>query len=204
MIPETDGFVIWLTGLPASGKSSLAQALKEELETEHIHAFILDADDLRQLLTPEPEYTDCERQWLYQVIASLAILLSRNGNNVIIAATGNRRLYREKARHHISRFAEVYLKCPLTICQERDEKGQFSRNDDTGADSVPGIGVAYERPFAPEVVVETAVRSPREAAQSVIIILKLEKIIKAPTQSQIHPLITQQSRIQQPSHNSLT
>jgi len=176
------GFVIWLTGLPASGKSSLALALKEELEHSHIHTVILDVDELRQLLTPQPEYTDGERQWLYQAIVGLATLLSRNGDNVIIAATGNRRLYREQARRQIPRYAEVYLCCPLDICQERDEKGQFARDEENGADSVPGIGVAYERPFAPEVIVETDILSPRRAAKSVITTLKLERIIGSPKQ----------------------
>jgi adenylylsulfate kinase len=180
MNPLTSGFVIWLTGLPASGKSSLALALKEELDTENIHTIILDANELRQLLTPEPEYTDCERQWLYQAIVGLATLLSNNGDNVIIAATGNRRLYREKARHRIPRFAEVYVQCPLDICQQRDEKGQFLRSEENGADSVPGIGVAYEQPFAPEVIVETATQSPQKAAKSVITILHLEKFIGEP------------------------
>jgi len=183
------GFVIWLTGLPASGKSSLALALKEELEISRIHTVILDVDELRQLLTPQPEYTDCERQWLYQTIVGLATLLSRNGNNVIIAATGNRRLYREQARRQIPLYAEVYLHCPLDICQERDEKGQFARDEENGADSVPGIGVAYERPFAPEVVVETATLSPCRAAKSVITTLKLEKIIGEPKQEKTLALI---------------
>lgn len=182
MNQHSSGFVIWLTGLPASGKSSLALALKEELDTEQIHTIILDANELRQLLTPEPEYTDYERQWLYQAIIGLAILLARNGDNVIIAATGNRQRYREKARRQIPRFAEVYLQCPLAICQERDEKGQFLRDEENGADSVPGIGVAYERPFAPEAVVETAIQSPRRAAKSIITTLKLEKIIGAKKQ----------------------
>lgn len=181
MTRQQPGFVIWLTGLPASGKSSLALALKEELECDHIHTIILDVNNLRQLLTPEPEYTDNERQWLYQAIVGLATLLSCNGDNVIIAATGNRRLYREQARRQITRFAEVYVQCPLEVCQERDEKGQFLRDEENGADSVPGIGVAYERPFAPEVIVETVTQSPRKAARSVITILHLEKIIGEPS-----------------------
>lgn len=183
------GFVLWLTGLPASGKSSLALAIKEELEIEHIHTIILDANDLRQLLTPNPQFTDYERQWLYRAITGLATMLACNGDNVIIAATANRRIYREKARHHIERFAEIYLHCPLEICQERDEKGQFLQDDEDGADSVPGIGVAYERPFAPEVVVETTTQSPRKAARSVITTLKLEKIIGEPTQAHTPTLI---------------
>jgi adenylylsulfate kinase len=177
MKPQPPGFVIWLTGLPASGKSSLARAIKEELELAHIHTIILDANDLRQLLTPEPQYTDYERQWLYHAITGLATMLAGNGDNVIIAATGNRRVYREKARWQITRFAEVYVQCPLEVCQERDEKGQFLRSEENGADSVPGIGVAYERPFAPEVIVETVTQSPRDAAKLVITILKLEKVI---------------------------
>lgn len=175
------GFVLWLTGLPASGKSSLALAIKKELENDHIHTIILDANDLRQLLTPEPQYTDYERKWLYRAITGLAIMLACNGDNVIIAATANRRIYRETARRQIQRFAEIYICCPLEICQERDEKGQFLQSDENGADSVPGIGVAYERPFAPEVVVETTKQSPREAALSVITLLKLEKIIGEPS-----------------------
>ncbi|MBE2223106.1 MAG: adenylyl-sulfate kinase [Anaerolineae bacterium] len=180
MKPAYPGFVLWLTGLPASGKSSLALAIKEELENEHIHTIILDANDLRQLLTPDPQYTDYERQWLYRAITGLATMLACNGDNVIIAATANRRIYRETARRQIQRFAEVYVHCPLGICQERDEKGQFLRNEENGADSVPGIGVAYERPFAPEVTVETITQSPRRAAESVITTLKLEKIILEP------------------------
>jgi adenylylsulfate kinase len=181
MNKKLPGFVIWLTGLPASGKSSLALAIKEELDNEDIHTIILDANDLRQLLTPDPQYTDYERQWLYRAISGLATMLACNGDNVIIAATANRRIYRETARRQIRHFAEVYVHCPLEICQERDEKGQFLPHDEEGADSVPGIGVAYERPFAPEVIVETNTQSPREAALSVITSLKLEKIIGAPS-----------------------
>jgi adenylylsulfate kinase len=193
------GFVIWLTGLPASGKSSLAQAIKEELDNEDIHTIILDANDLRQLLTPDPQYTDYERQWLYRAITGLATMLACNGDNVIIAGTANRRIYRETARRQNQRFAEVYVRCPLEICQERDEKGQFLEHDEEGADSVPGIGVAYERPFAPEVIVETTTQSPREAALSVITLLKLEKIIGEPGHGESSKREPQTNTSEQPS-----
>ena len=83
------------------------------------------------------------------------------------------------------------MQCPLDICQERDEKGQFLRSEENGADSVPGIGVAYERPFAPEVIVETVTQSPRDAAKSVITSLKLEKIIGEPSHGEsLTPITT--------------
>lgn len=173
------GFVIWITGLPASGKSSLAKAIHDLLADENIMTIILDANDLRALLTPEPEYTDAERRWFYQVMTDLAVQFAWQGANVIIAATGNRRLYREQARRQSPRFAEVYLDCPLAICQNRDPKGQYV--DAACADRLPGIGVAYEPSFAPEVIVNTAHKTPVEAAQSVIDVLKLERIIRGDT-----------------------
>ncbi len=170
------GFVVWITGLPASGKTSLAQAIQGLLADEQILTIVLDADDLRVLLTPEPEYTDAERCWFYKVLTELAVRFAWQGANVIIAATGNRRLYREQARLQSPRFAEVYLDCPLAVCQNRDPKGQYL--NEASADHIPGIGVAYEPSFAPEVIVNTAHKTPPEAAQSVIDVLKLERIIR--------------------------
>ncbi|MBK8987653.1 MAG: adenylyl-sulfate kinase [Chloroflexi bacterium] len=167
------GFVVWITGLPASGKTSLAKAVHDLLADERIFTLILDAGDIRPLLTPKPEYTDAERRWFYQAIIGLAAQFARQGANVIIAATGNRRLYREQARRCCPVFAEVYLDCALDVCRSRDSTGQY--NADT--DYVPGIGVAYEPPFAPEVIVRTASKTPAQAAQTVIDILKLEGII---------------------------
>jgi len=170
------GFVVWITGLPASGKTSLAHAIHDLLATENIPSIILDANDLRQLLTPEPEYTDAERRWFYQVLTGLALKFAGQGTNVLIAATGNRRLYREQARRQCAIFAEVYLDCPLDVCLSRDPTGQYL--NETNADCLPGIGVAYEPSFAPEVIVNTAYKTPYEAARSVINVLKLERIIR--------------------------
>lgn len=169
------GFVIWITGLPASGKTSLARAMQDILADEKIATLILDAAELRTLLTPNPEYTDAERRWLYQILTGLATCFARQGTNVLIAATGNRRTYREQARRLSPVFAEVYLDCPLAVCQSRDPKGQYLNADDK--DHIPGIGVAYEPTFAPEVIVNTADKTPYEAAHSVINVLKLERII---------------------------
>ncbi|MCP5096448.1 MAG: adenylyl-sulfate kinase [Chloroflexi bacterium] len=178
MIDESTGFVIWLTGLPASGKSSLAYAVQEQLQTQQVSTVVLDSDELRRVLTPNPDFTDAERSWFYTVITHLASHLAQSGSNVLIAATGNLCAYREPARRQISRFAEVYLMCPLVVCQRRDPKGIYVLAEQDEADFVPGVNVPYEPPFAPEVVVDMARLLPDVAAGSVIRQLRLNGVIQ--------------------------
>lgn len=173
----SSGFVVWLTGLPASGKTSLAQAIQEQLVRQQIPSVILDSDELREVFTPDPAFTDEERSWFYDVISYLAAHLSQSGTNVLIAATGNLRGYREKARQQNKRFAEVFLQCPLVICEERDPKGVYALAKQGDADYVPGVNVPYEAPFAPELVVDMARVLPSIAAESVIRQLRLTGVI---------------------------
>ncbi|KAA3661154.1 MAG: adenylyl-sulfate kinase [Chloroflexi bacterium] len=171
------GFVIWLTGLPASGKTSLAHAIQEQLLKQHVPSVILDSDELREKFTPKPAFTDEERSWFYDVISYLAAHLSQSGTNVLIAATGNLRGYREKARQQVEHFAEVFLQCPLVICEERDPKGIYALAKQGDADYVPGVNVPYEAPFAPELVVDMSQVLPSIAAESVIRQLRLTGVI---------------------------
>lgn len=171
------GFVLWLTGLPAAGKTSLAYALQEKLDEEGIKTVIIDSDDFREILTPHPTYTEAERRWFYGALARLAAWLAQNGINVIVAATANLHIYRDRARAQIERFAEVYVKCPLPLCRERDPKGIYALADANQSDTVPGIGAPYEPPFMPEAEVDMSRLLPTEAADSVLIQLRLQKII---------------------------
>ena len=162
------GFVIWFTGLPASGKTTLARSTQKLLAEGGVHAVLVDSDDWRPILTPRPEYTEAERDWFYSVIAYLAVWLANNGMNVMVAATANRHLYRDQARQQIERFAEVYVDCPLAVCRQRDPKGIYTLAQAGKADSVPGVGTAYEAPLAPEAVVDTSNNTPADAAESVL------------------------------------
>lgn len=92
---QPPGFAIWFTGLPASGKTALAQQLRLLLAAQGIPTVVLDSDDLRCVLTPQPCYTEDERDWVYRVIAHLATWLTQSSVNVLIAATANRRAYRD-------------------------------------------------------------------------------------------------------------
>jgi adenylylsulfate kinase len=109
--PARAGFAIWLTGLPSSGKTALAHELSGLLGERGIAVQILDSDELRRRLTPNPDYSAEERDWFYDTITFLAELLTANGVHVVIAATACRRAFRQRARDRIARFAEVYVAC---------------------------------------------------------------------------------------------
>jgi adenylylsulfate kinase len=161
------GFALWLTGLPSSGKTSLARALSRLLHERGITVQILDSDELRRRLTPKPTYSQEERDWFYDIIAFLAELLTANGVHVLIAATAPRRAYRQAAREAIERFVEVYVECPPEVCRARDPKGLWERADRGEIATLPGVGTPYEAPVAPEVRVDTARFSAEEAAHCV-------------------------------------
>ncbi len=165
------GFAIWFTGLPASGKTTLARALQRQLEAEGIRVQLLDSDELRRRLTPHPTYRAEERDWFYETIVFLAELLTRNGVNVLIAATAPARRYRDAARARLARFAEVLVACPPDVCRARDPKGLWGRADRGDISAFPGVGVAYEPPSSPELRVNTAHLTVEEATRRILVTL---------------------------------
>ena len=161
-------FAVWLTGLPASGKSTIARALAAELAGKGVRAAVLESDAVRREITPHPEYGDAERDAFYATLAYMARVLLRHGVPVIIDATANRRSYRDRAREAIPRFIEVYVRCPIEVCRSRDPKGIYRRGADGTARNVPGISAAYEPPSMPEVVVDGERDDPSAAARDIV------------------------------------
>jgi len=157
-------FTVWVTGLPGSGKSVVSEKLKKLLEEASVRVEILRMDEMRRLVTPNPKYTDEERQILYNSISYLAMVLTRNNISVIIDATGNLRRYRDLARRIIPNFMEAYVKCPLDLAITRESKRVNTRSAPIGiyegaktgkSRSVPGVQAPYEEPLNPEVIVES-------------------------------------------------
>jgi adenylylsulfate kinase len=153
-----NGLVIWITGLPGSGKSTIAEGIKHRFPD----FVILRMDELRKIVTPEPTYSETERDMVYRAIVYAAKTLSEQGHHVIIDATGNLRKWRTLARNTLPRFVEIYLKCDLPVCAERER----SRKNTHGAPKdiykkgkagwpVPGLQVPYEEPLSPELIIET-------------------------------------------------
>lgn len=165
------GFAVWLTGLPASGKSTVANALHGELAARGVNAALLESDALRRILTPNPGYGDAERDSFYEAMAAIGGLLTRRGVPVIFDATANRRAYRDRARRGIPDFIEVYVDCPLPVCESRDPKGIYRRAREGKAPNVPGIQAAYEPPLAPDLVVRGDTENPEESARRIASLL---------------------------------
>jgi adenylylsulfate kinase len=163
-----DAFAVWVTGLPASGKSTLVASLKAELATRGIDVAVLESDVLRQILTPQPRYDEPEREVFYRQMVFIGELLTRHGVPVIFDATANRRSYRNQARERITRFLEVFVDCPLEVCIARDPKGIYQDGADGKTRSVPGLQAAYEPPESPDVLVYGDKELPEIAAQRVI------------------------------------
>ena len=171
-----DGWCVWVTGLPGSGKSVVAEALLKLLNQKSVHAQLLASDALRKVLTPEPTYSLEERDIVYATLVYIAKLLTQNGVNVVIDATGNLRRYRETAREGIQKFMEVYLECPLDVCMEREAKRKITHQapkriyagaKEGNAPTVPGVGQPYELPINPELAIDTSKCTPVESAHRI-------------------------------------
>ena len=181
--PIEPGWCVWITGLPASGKSVMSEALLRLLAKKGVHAQLLSSDALRKVSTPKPTYSLEERDAVYATLVYIALLLIENGANVVIDATGNLKRYRDEARKQLPRFFEVYLECPLGVCIKREVKrGKtymapkqiYSKALRGKAPTVPGIGEPYEKPLNPEMVIDTTKCSPQKSAQRILKSLRIE------------------------------
>ena len=184
---RTDGWCVWITGLPGSGKSVVCEALLKLLNQKGIHAQLLSSDALRKVLTPKPTYSLEERDVVYSTLVYIAKLLTQNNVNVVIDATGNLRRFRENARKQISKFVEAYLDCPLEVCMEREAKrGKtfqapkqiYAKALEGKAPTVPGLGQPYEPPLNPEIMIKTTQNTPAQAAEQI-----LKRLVKNTTEN---------------------
>jgi adenylylsulfate kinase len=154
------GVVAWFTGLPSSGKSTLAREVAGELRLRDIHAVVLDSDDLRASLVPPLGYDDASRQHLYGTLARLAALIARQGHVVLVPATAHRRIYRDAARALAPAYLEIHVDTPLDECRRRDTKGLYAAH----AAQAPGASLPYEPPVAADFTVHP---SDRDAAAAI-------------------------------------
>jgi adenylylsulfate kinase len=142
------GVVVWLTGLPRSGKSTLAESARAALERAGTPALILDGDRVREALVPRPGYDPASRESFYATLANLAGLCAAQGFVVLVPATAHRRAWREHARAQAPRFVEVHVTATVEECRARDPAGLYTS---APHDALPGAGVAYEPPEHPDV-----------------------------------------------------
>lgn len=146
------GVVVWLTGKPSSGKSTLARALKARLGQGKIVACVLDGDEVRDAFCPRHGYDPKSRDEYYATLANLAALLARQGLVVLVPATAHLKAFRDRARAAAPSFVEVYVEATQAEVEQRDAKGLYRAVHEGRAGGVPGADVGYEVPEAPDVI----------------------------------------------------
>jgi adenylylsulfate kinase len=168
------GFTIWFTGLSGAGKSTLSEAIQERLKSRGRNVEILDGDIVRTHLSKGLGFSKEDRDTNIKRIAFVCSLLTRNGVACISAAISPYRETRAWARGQIGNFIEVYVKCPIDVCRQRDVKGLYKLADEGKIKGFTGVDDPYEEPEHPELIVET---DKETVAESVACILaKLEAL----------------------------
>ncbi|HKO05349.1 MAG TPA: adenylyl-sulfate kinase [Candidatus Acidoferrales bacterium] len=164
------GFTLWFTGLPCSGKSTLAVMVAGELKRRGRGAEILDGDEVRKHLTKGLGFSREDRDENIRRIGYVCRLLSRNGAVAIAAAISPYRAVRDEVRagHESGRFIEVFVNAPLEVCIERDVKGMYKKALAGEIKQFTGVDDPYEAPLAPELAIETSAEAALESAARIL------------------------------------
>lgn len=162
------GVTIWFTGLSGAGKSTLAEALTRHFQEQGRNIEVLDGDAVRTHLSKGLGFSREDRDTNIKRIAYVCSLLTRNGVICISAAIAPYREAREWARQEIGNFVEVYVKCPLEVCRERDVKGLYKLVDEGKIQHFTGVDDPYEEPEHPDLVVETSRQSIAESVNTIL------------------------------------
>ncbi len=168
------GFTIWFTGLSGAGKSTLSEGIEERLKARGRNVEILDGDIVRTHLSKGLGFSREDRDTNIKRIAFVCSLLTRNGVICISAAIAPYREARQWARQEIGNFVEVYVKCPLEVCRQRDVKGLYKLVDEGKLTGFTGVDDPYEEPEHPELVVETNKETIEESVGRIF--AKLEEL----------------------------
>ena len=170
----TTGFTLWFTGLSGAGKSTLSEVIEQRLKVRGRNVEILDGDIVRTHLSKGLGFSKEDRDTNIKRIAFVCGLLTRNGVACISAAISPYIETRAWARNHIGNFVEVYVKCPIDVCRQRDVKGLYKLADEGKIKGFTGVDDPYEEPDHPELVVETDKETVEESVSRII--AKLEEL----------------------------
>ncbi len=173
------GVVLWFTGLPSSGKSTLAHQVERSLFERGCNAYVLDGDNIRHRLNKDLSFSPEDRRENIRRIGEVANLFADSGVIVMAAFISPYREDRDQARalNEPGRFFEVYCKCSLEACEERDPKGLYRRARKGEVKGFTGISAPYEEPESPELVIETDKHSPDECVSRVLGYLEDQGVI---------------------------
>jgi len=172
------GVVVWFTGLPCSGKTTIAKEVKKFLEEKGIDVELLDGDTVRDYIRNK-DFSKEGRNKHLRYIALMAKLLAQRGVVVLCSFVSPYRENRDFARSISENFVEVYVNTPLEVCIQRDVKGMYKKALNGEIKGFTGVDDPYEEPENPELVIETQKESVEESASKVISKLKELGYLKA-------------------------
>jgi adenylyl-sulfate kinase len=162
------GFTLWFTGLPSSGKSTLARRVEEILLERGMKVEVLDGDEVRETFSKGLGFSKQDRDTNIRRIGFVAKLLSRNGVVAITAAISPYRDTRDEMRKAIGRFVEVYVECPIDVLKERDVKGLYKKALAGEIKHFTGVDDPYESPLKPEVLIPSNAESVDQSVARII------------------------------------
>jgi len=162
-----EGVTVWFTGLPCSGKTTIAKEIKKRLEEQGKDVELLDGDTVRDYIRNK-DFSKEGRNKHLRYIALMAKLLAERGVIVLCSFVSPYRENRDFARSICKNFVEVYVKTPVEICIQRDVKGMYRKALNGEISGFTGVDDPYEEPENPEVIVETDKESLEESVQKVM------------------------------------
>lgn len=169
------GACIWFTGLSGSGKSTLANELEHSLNLESIHTYLMDGDNLRSGLNKDLGFSNEDREENIRRVSEVARLFVDAGLIVITAFISPFKTDREMAKRLFEgdRFFEIYVKCSLDICEERDPKGLYKKARENKIADFTGISSTYEEPEKPTLLLIN--EKPEDIIKNVSLVIELLK-----------------------------
>lgn len=169
---DEKALTLWFTGLPGSGKTTLASLIAKRLRESGKRTEILDGDGFRKLVGSFG-FSREDRKRNVLSVAFTAFMLNRNGIFTTAAFVSPYRSHRQEVRELIGTpFVEIFVDCPLSVCQDRDPKGLYKKAAAGTLTGLTGVDDPYEPPINPEVVVKTAEQTVQESLEHISLFLK--------------------------------
>ena len=165
--------VVWLTGLPGAGKTTIARTVSDRLRAYTCPVIVLDGDELRQGVCADLGFSPPARHENIRRVGEMAFLLFRQGVVVLCALVSPYREDRDRIRQRLppGRFLEVFVKADVEICRARDPKGLYAAAAGGRVQDLTGVSAPYEEPLAPELVIDTTAIAADAAADLVLDLL---------------------------------
>lgn len=178
------GATVWFTGLPASGKSTVAREVYQRLYDRGCAVELLDGAEVRESLSRGLGFSRADREENVRRIGYVAKLLSRNGVIAICAAVSPYRSSREEVRRNTTNFLEVHVDCPVPVAEKRDSEGMYAAARRGEIEEFTGVNAPYEAPLTPEVYINSASESVDQGAWKVMRTLEMLGVVSAASASE--------------------